>query len=290
MKQCTLQVSRQHDRSLRKAALIAIWALSCVGPARAASPEAAYFAARDAYIAQFEAIAMSEKHQQALDELTKLLRPIIGPVALKGFSAEGTISLTTLGEGDLGFGLLDGLRYSSADDKAYVVVTTEPMLKHWLRDHKDWNGDKYANVPQSVGAALRSEEFYAQAVRIDAAIVRYVALPVTQPAKAKVAFAMLVARTQSDIPPAPDEIIVSLAQGGRVFVVSAPAAVTIDPIPACQKVRQDIEQKLSETFDEKLQADGDAAFLRCFARRAKAHTFFPAATKQAQEIIDALPH
>ncbi len=65
MKQCTLQVSRQHDRSLRKAALIAIWALSCVGPARAASPEAAYFAARDAYIAQFEAIGWRERESEA---------------------------------------------------------------------------------------------------------------------------------------------------------------------------------------------------------------------------------
>src|SRR5262249_4032325 len=106
--------------------------------------------------------------------------------------------------------------------------------------------------------------------------------------KASVAFALLVARTQSDIPPAPDEIIVSLAQGGRVFVVSVPAAVEIKPIAACQKVRQETERKASPTYDGKLQTEADLAVVRWCPRVAKAQAFFAAATKQAQAIIDGL--
>src|SRR5689334_4600602 len=115
--------------------------------ANAASPEESYFAARDGYIDKLkptENVDVDERvlkqEQAARDDLEKQLRRIIGPVESKGFAAPGKSNLETLFKGDQGFGLLDGLLYSSADDKPHVVVSTDALLDHWLKEHKDWWG------------------------------------------------------------------------------------------------------------------------------------------------------
>src|ERR1700730_1754661 len=82
--------------------------------AAAASPEEAYFAARDGYIAKFSAVANIgeedlEDHQRARNELTGLLRAIVGPITIKGLLPQGKANLDSLFKGDEGFGLLDGL-------------------------------------------------------------------------------------------------------------------------------------------------------------------------------------
>ena len=118
------------------------------------------------------------------------LRRIVGTSDIKDFSAPAKSNLDTLFNGDAGFGQLDGLVYASADDKTHIVVTTEALLGHWLRAHKDWWGPAVANVPQDVDAALKSEAFYTQALNTDAAISKYAELPLPRPAQAKLAFAM----------------------------------------------------------------------------------------------------
>src|SRR6266853_3688207 len=124
----------------------ALFALLLLTPpaVAAATPDETYFAARDGYGAKFTAIGEAgnieeeavEDHQRARDELGRLLRPIVGPVAIKGFLAPGRTNIDTFFKGDEGFGLLDGLLFSSADDKTHVVVTTDALLDHWLKEHK----------------------------------------------------------------------------------------------------------------------------------------------------------
>src|SRR4030081_2955390 len=94
----------------------------------AASPEETYFAARDGYVAKFSAVGNFdeeevEDHQRARDDLTRQLRSIVVPVAIKGFVLPGRTNLDSLSKGDEGFGLLDGLLFSSQDDKTHVTVT-----------------------------------------------------------------------------------------------------------------------------------------------------------------------
>jgi hypothetical protein len=295
-----------------KSLVIALLLLAPVA-AKAASPAESYFAARDAYIAKFKAISDAQKidddalkqHELAINELGILLRPIVGQVAIEGFSAQGKSNLDSLFEGDLGFGLLDGLRYSSADDKTHIIVTTDALFAHWLEEHKNWWGPKVANVPQDVNAALTSEAFYTQALQTDSAISKYVELPVAKPAKAKFAFAMLIARTQDVGPRTPDELIVAFAQAGRIFVVSAPANAKVGVMPACQQIWQEAARKAAAAQDayiasqlkddklseqsNRLEEEGDAAFHRCFAQRAKGEKFFAALTRQAQGLIDRMP-
>jgi len=295
-----------------KSILIALLILAPMA-ARAASPEESYLAARDAYIANFKALSDAKKidddatkqHEMAIGELGKLMRPIVGPVAIKGLPAEGKSSLDSLFDGDMGFGLLDGMIYSSADEKTHVIVTTDRLFDRWLRAHKDWWGPKSVNVPQEVTAALTTEAFYTQALQTDSAIFKYVELPVAKPANAKFAFAMLVARAQDIGPRTPNELIVSVVQGGRVFVVSAPANAKVASIPACQKIWDEAQRKAaaaqqphidSEMKNEKLSEqrerigqDGDTAFHRCFAQQAKSQGYFADLTRQAQALVDRLP-
>jgi hypothetical protein len=114
------------------------------------------------------------------------------------------------------------LRYAAPSDKGFLIATTETLLRHWLVEHKDWWGADAVNVPQQIDAALASEAFYTQAVQTDAAISRYAELPVTKPAGAKFAHAMLVARSQVLDPRPPDELLVALVKDGRVLLASSP--------------------------------------------------------------------
>ena len=46
-------------------------------------------------------------------------------------------------------------------------------------------------MPQQIGAALKDESFYTQAIPTDAAVVNFNDLPIAKPASASFAFAML---------------------------------------------------------------------------------------------------
>jgi hypothetical protein len=278
--------------------------------AAAASLEESYFAARNGYIEKFKAAEpnddrVSKEEELARGDLQDQLRRIVGTSEIKGFSAPARSNLDTLFKDEMGFGQLDGLVYSSADDKTHIVVTTDALLAHWLREHKDWWGPTVSNVPQDVDAALKSEAFYTQALKSDAAVSEYAELPITKPAQAKFAFAMLAARSQDVGPRTPNELIVSVVKDGRVFVVTARANAKVDPMPGCQRIWRDASRNAAKAHqayvasglkDDKLleqstriEEEGFAAFRRCFAQQAKARSFVAVLTRQAQELIDRLP-
>jgi hypothetical protein len=277
--------------------------------AHAASPEDDYFAARDKYAKSFDNIetwddSVDAKHTAALKDLETQLRTIVGPFSESGFSGEGTINLDTLASSDVGYGLLDGLAYSSSDETTRVVVTSDAVFTHWLKDHANW-WDGMANPPQDIDGALQSETFYAQAIMPDAAVTKYATLPITKPTGAKFAFAMLAGASQDIVPMVPDQVIVSVETEHRVFIVTAPAGEAVAAIPACDQIWQDSQNKADEAYtaytnsnpqDEalfdaytKIQEDGAAAFDRCYNERAPKEAYFPGVVKQAQAIADALP-
>ena len=234
--------------------------------AGAATPEQDYIAARDKFIAKFTKLtsddkfddAVADDHKRALDELEKLLERVIGPVAVNGFATKGTINLDGLVKGDEGFGLLDALVYLSREDKgertARVIVASTTLLDRWIKEHKSWWGPKANNVPQNAAAAIKTEAFYTQGISADSAVSRYVEIPVTKPAAAKSAYAMLAVRTQTDGPQLPDELIVSALYPTRLYIVSAPVAATIEPIAACEEIWQEYVRKSEEAIEAQLQS------------------------------------
>ena len=271
-------------------ALILSTLLALPAAASAAPPEQSYLAARDAYIRAFQhgyTGSDIDKHTRALADLEAQLHRIIGPTALKGFPAEGKIHLDTLSTEDEGFGLLDGLAYAipldekGIDERASVVVTTKGLFEAWLRAHKTkwWNQEP---LPQDLRAALRSDEFYRQALSTDAAVVTFAQLPVAKPSWARTAFAVLATRTQDDVGTAPTEMDVVVIGAARVYAVTAKTEVTVGPIAACEKIRQQFKAK-------KREEQSDRAYVRCFATHAHDASGFAAAVKQAQALIDALP-
>lgn len=284
------------------------------GPALAqtASPEQGYLAARDAGLRSIKTLEdakaadeeIAKREEEVLIDLGARLRVLIGTPALKDVVDTEKINNDTLRSGDVGYGELDGVAYESKDEKTHIVVTTESLLSGWLVAHKNWwpNVD---NVPQDIAAAFKSDTFYTQAISGDAAVAIFTELPVTKPAAAKAATALLIVRRQDIGPSVPDELIVSAAQGGRVYVATLRVDGKATPIAACTEI-WDKAQKESEAIIEayratdqkdealfekytKKQDEGDEAFRRCFGERAKGEPYFTELTKAAQALLDGLP-
>lgn len=280
------------------------------GLAQAASPEEAYLAARDKAVTALSAATSDgtgedPAYKKAVADLKDQLSSIVGPVTVKGLTASVKLNADTLYKDDQGFGALDGLLYASADDKTNVVVTTQGLLQHWLGEHKTWYGEKYADLPQQAEEATKTDIFYTQAFQTDAAFVLYGSLPVAKPAGADFVTVQLAGRTQSEVPKAPDELLVTLSRGGRFYMIDAPLAGKMTRIPACAKLRAAAQVK-AETLrkayaasgnkDEKLfdqstaaEEEGEQAYSRCYGEKASTQPAFAKALQQAQGLIDLLP-
>jgi hypothetical protein len=308
--------------SLVLGCLIAALAIARAAPAGAGA-EDGYVAVRDAAIRKIKQLsksgdndAVTKAEDAALADLAARMRAILGPLAYAGFAAE-KLNLNTLSEGDEDFGMLDGLRFDSVtgtngepagstdaagnyvEPKDQIIVTTQTLFARWLRAHKDWWDKGVKNVPQQIGAALKDESFYTQAISTGSAVVRLAALPLAKPASASFVTAMLGGRTQSEVPDAADEAFVAAIAGGRVYV----AYGAIEPkvkVAACDAIRADYNKRSAEAYDallehridEKaydrlgnLRDQGETAFKRCFAARAAAEPAFAAATRQAQALL-----
>ncbi len=184
-------------------------------------------------------------------------------------------------------------------------MTTVPILQRWLKEHKDWWGANLANVPQEIGAAIKEEAFYTQALKTDAAFFKFVEVPVTKPANADFVFAMLSGRAQDYGLDKPDELVVTEIRDGKIYIATVPPVGEIASFPACNKIWQDAVKKstaLQEKYSasdrkdekllnegEKVQEEGYAASRRCFAEHAKKEKYYPALIKQAQEWIALMP-
>jgi hypothetical protein len=272
--------------------------LSLPAAVSAASPVQDYLAARDAYLAQFKDSAPGGKdepvtaaHDRALGDLETRLRGILGPTRIEGFPAEGKINLESLDQGDLGFGLLDGLVYATPDDKTQIVVTTRELLDKWLAGHRRWWNDKN-DMPQGLEPALKSEAFYTQALSSGSYFYKFADIPVARPAGATFAFATLIGRAQDVGLETPDEIVLTLLHGDRAYVIVAPTAVEAKTTAQCVQAWKKAERQADNAQSDKGEQLRDAGYLayrRCFAAQAPRQGYFPALVKQAQALIEGLP-
>ena len=265
-------------------------ALLCLLPfatsAHAASPEQHYLDLRDRYIAKFSKAKENDEtfkqHDAALNELTGVLRGLVGPVTIKGLPADGKSNVDTLFKEDIGFGHLDGLGFATEGDKQQAVVTTTSLLKHWLSEHRK------DGMPPEINAAFRSDTFYYQAIQ-DAAFTKYAELPITKPASADAAVAVLGVRGNGDLKGPPHEIDVVAIQGDKVYFLAATEAAKTGEIPACEKVwKQMMAKKVPEDSMAK-EDQAMAAYTKCFAKEAPSQSWFAAAVKKAQSQLEQLP-
>jgi predicted CoA-binding protein len=266
---------------------LALLCLLVVGTcAHAATPEQHYLDLRDRYIAKLSKAAENDEtfkqHDAALKELAGVLRGLVGSVTIKGLPAEGKSNVDTLFKGDIGFGHLDGLGFAAEGDKTQAVVTTTGLLKHWLAEHRD------DGMPQEIGAAFRSDRFYYYAIQ-DAAFAKYTELPITKPAGASAAVAVLGVRGNGDLKGPPQEIDVVAIQGEKVFFLAATDAVKTAEIPACEKVWKQMMARKSPQDAMAREDQAMDAYTKCFAKEAPSQSWFAAAVKKAQSQLDLLP-
>ncbi|MGW1422516.1 hypothetical protein ACWAT4_20645 [Bradyrhizobium manausense] len=269
---------------MRSLALLCLLAFATA--AHAAAPEQHYLDLRDRYIAKFaktkEDDETYKQHDAALDELTGVLRGLVGPVRIKGLPADGKSNVDTLFKEDIGFGHLDGLGFAMEGDKQQAVVTTTSLLKHWLHEHsKD-------GVPQEVDAALRSDRFYYQAIQ-DAAFAKYAELPITKPASASAAVAVLGVRGNGDLKGPPHEIDVVAIQGDKVYFLAASEAAKTAEIPACKKVWKQMMARKAPQDALAKEDQAMNAYTKCFAKEAPSQSWFAATVKKAQSQLEQLP-
>jgi hypothetical protein len=267
--------------------LAALCLLVLAGQAYAGPAEDRYFALRDSGIKKFSSSARGEEddfkqHEAAVKELAGALRALVGDVKIKSLPGEGTSNIDTLDKRDSGFGHLDGLAYASENDKTQVVVTTAALVRHWLRERRE------DGLPQDIAAAVKSSELYYLAVD-DAAYAKYAELPITRPAGAQSAVALLGVRGNGDLKGAPNEIDIAVLQGERIILVVATVEMKTAVIPACEKVWTTMMAKPipkgDPRADLKHEDQAMAAFTACFAREAPNQRWFAAVTAKAQGLI-----
>jgi hypothetical protein len=289
--------------------LVAILAL--VSAAYAASPEDAYFAARDKAIARVKALTAANADDAkieavqtaALADLQKRLLVLVGPSSVKGFSPSPKINPETLAD-EPGFGMLDGLAYAAAgkrQDGSRLVATTKPLLAAWLRARAA-ESDASARAPAEMETALRSNNFYTFAVGSDAAFTRVVEIEVVKPSGAEFAVAAL-GRWSQDIGPSPlDRLVVAVVKGGHAFVADVEPAAKAPEFPACKavwdaasakadKITEDLQKggaKDDAMFEQstKAQQQGEAEWLACAGHAAKTAAFYPRLKQEAQDLVD----
>jgi hypothetical protein len=274
----------------------------------AASPEEKYFETRDNFIREFEKAstpldslaeqdqhALDEKDRHALAELEKQLKAIVGPVNVEGFPKEGKINLETLQNGDLGFGQVDGLRFTA--NQEYLFVTTDNILKKYLAGQPD--------LPKDLAELSRTGEFYTLAITAESAVTYFAEIPVKS-ANGKSYVRAFLGLTAQDIGPfIPKDIFVFVTKGNRILAAQSPTATEITEIPQCRNEWERFAKKKADAnelyrssglnnqkaFDESVQQyeqQGFEAYQRCYDREAKNQKFFASLKKQAQSIVDRL--
>jgi hypothetical protein len=284
---------------LRNFAVLALLAVASPAFAAGAS-EQAYLAARDRAVATLK--HMTGNKQDAAERrlragLEAQLKSVINPPPLKDFPGSGTISPESLIQTDIGADGLDGLVFRNGDENT-VLVTTDGLLKAWLKAHKTYWKD-LPNPPVEPEAAFHSEAFYTQAASPDAAVSIFATLPIRKPDGATLAAALLVQEAQDIAVEPPEQIAVAVAKGGRVFIAIVKAAAKPAPIAACEAVWKDSQarseaaakayrQDAPKSADEstRLENEGAEAFHKCWSEKASTIPTFPALTQQAQSLAD----
>ncbi|MEI9403796.1 hypothetical protein [Mesorhizobium argentiipisi] len=279
--------------------------------ALAGSPEDDYIAARDKAIADIAAQAnantaietIDAQNEKALADLQQRLAAILGPLSVKGFPATGTINIQSLSASDIGYGMLDGLRYAQSEDGPSIVASTRGLTERWLKS-KSSEAEADFKLPTDIGAALKLDSFYTQAIGSDAAFSGTLDFPLKKPDGADMAIARLGGWTQ-DVGPIYDQhVVVTVVKGDRVLIAEAPASPTVPKIAACDSIwaaadaaAQKAQQADQGSDQDDAQASdpanaawekGDADYRACMAQRLPGGPSFPALLKQAQDLADGM--
>ncbi|MFG6467249.1 hypothetical protein [Roseateles sp. BYS87W] len=219
-------------------------------------------------------LALDRTRQAAL---FSSLRAMLGVQPWPGCEAEPVLNAETLMP-ELGFGMLDGLRYRcgpAADDA--VVHTHRRLLDAW-RAEPPASGEP--PLPRARAAALAHPRFYGRALDAGAAFEVFQPLPVAAPPGASAAVALLGLWAQDVAPVPPSSVVATLLQGDRVLLVRLALAEPLPEMPACRAVFLHRERQSENS--------AFAAYMRCYTQALAGRPELAAVVAQAQARLNAL--
>lgn len=244
--------------------------------------------------------ALVARKNDILARLEKELEAIVGVRTVAGFPSGPTLNLAGAYDG---YPALDALRFERGDT-AVALVTMAPLLRFWVADfHR--RGATQQDFPADFRAALRHEDLYTEALATDAAMVWYADVPLAPPPGYDFVMAKLGDWEQDDAGAyLPRDLLVATIRNDRVFIVDEPVTAPLRRIPACQQpwdafardydakgkalaAAKQMDQAASNRL-EKSMDDAVADYHRCFARHVAEQDYFPAVTRQAQELLGRL--
>ncbi|MBN9549596.1 MAG: hypothetical protein J0H31_12165, partial [Alphaproteobacteria bacterium] len=216
--------------------------------------------------------------------------------------ATGANNIESLNASDIGYGMLDGLRYAQNDEGPSIVASTRGLTERWLKS-KSAETEADFKLPTDIGAALKLDNFYTQAIGSDAAFSGTLDFPLKKPEGADMAFARLGGWTQDIGPIYEQRVVVAVVKGDRVLIAEAPASPAVPKIAQCDSIWAAADaaaqkaQQADQGSDEESSASdpanaawekGDVDYRACMAQRLPDDPSFPALLKQAQDLADGM--
>lgn len=247
---------------------------------RAGTPEDDYLTARTA---QTEIVRKAEAAKKSEAELTKLeeggrqelekrLLAVFGQGILPTDKGEPIFEPETLYEDDIGFGSVDGLRFSDGDSTETYFYSTDKIVKAWAERQGD-DSELAEAMTSGMAGILKSETFMSNAVTADAAAIDFLDLPVkTDASVAARAFTGLFAQDAPSTPP--DTLFLAVSKHGIVVVAAVPPKTKVKDPRECAAAKQDY--------------DNPDKYTACVAKGLKKSPQYTALTREAQGLLDAV--
>ncbi len=204
----------------------------------------------------------------ALKDLEARARRVIGPVSFEGET--GTFSLGWLPYGEASGWVLDGLNFSDTSTGTDITVTTPELIAGWLRQLGDTSADH--------SRALATDNILTWTFWKEAHVYSYVDILRAVSLPKEILLAQLVARGNDVVRNAPDELIVGVQRGSRVYLVNTRASKIGVP-PECDVALDAAIKKSGRYFDEE-----QGVFLACYTRLGPRLPEFNRIVAQVREI------
>jgi hypothetical protein len=213
----------------------------------------AYIQAKGRYDALTKGGLSREGVDTALKDLERRMRRILGPESFPGWKE--SFNLTWLPCCDPGGWVLDGMFLSDTISHASMVITAPGILGAWLAQIGQKTPDPLI--------ALSGEDALTWVFDDNGHVYPFADLR-SKSTPHEVFLAALVDRTNGD-PMSPDEVLVGVNAGRRIYVVVAPAVARIDLTSQCGPAWR-------------------AEYLPCFRRLVTSHPDFPKLVDQARAL------
>ena len=230
--------------------------------------EKKYFQTRDHYLARFQQLHDSHpealgspdtqvRDANALENLEKQLRSILGPLGVKGFDEPGKINFETLVPGDGGYDQVDGLAALAQDKR--LLITNTALLANYLKHHP--------KLPTSLDKLVRHDDFYPRVFDWDVGVISVATLPLKKAAGVSFAHAFLALEGQDIGHFMTNTIIVFVVHGKKIAVIQSRLADQPSVMPACTEV-------------------AEVDFPACVTTHIKLSPAWPGLVRQAQALAD----